>query len=69
VFVGVDHHQHLPAYSVKNFQYYADWRLKQFNITKQVTIWVEWKFLRLLYKREVGQKMDKLVSKEVSKAW
>ncbi|KAL1963864.1 hypothetical protein VTN77DRAFT_7670 [Rasamsonia byssochlamydoides] len=36
-------------------------------VSLQAIIWVEWKFLRLLYKRETGQKIDKLVGQEVSK--
>ncbi|KAN0076325.1 hypothetical protein V8E54_006467 [Elaphomyces granulatus] len=45
---------------------YADWRLSEFNITKQSTIWVEWKFLQLLYKRVAGEKMDEIVGEQVS---
>jgi hypothetical protein len=45
---------------------YADWRLSEFNITKQSTIWVEWKFLQLLYKRFAGEKMDEIVGEQVS---
>jgi hypothetical protein len=64
--MGVDHHKHLSVCSAENFRHYADWRLKQFNITKQLTIWVEWKFLRLLYKEEVGRKLDELIGQVVS---
>jgi len=45
---------------------YADWKLKNFNISKQSTIWVGWKFLRLLYKRETGRKVDGLVGELIS---
>ncbi|EQL29130.1 hypothetical protein BDFG_08197 [Blastomyces dermatitidis ATCC 26199] len=50
----------------ENFRHYANWRLSQFNVTKQSTIWVEWKFLRLLYKRVAGKKMDEIVGEQVS---
>ncbi|OJD27699.1 hypothetical protein ACJ73_00909 [Blastomyces percursus] len=59
-FMGVDAHSHLSECVDKNFRVYADWRLKNFNITRQSTIWVEWKFLRLLSKRETGRKVDEL---------
>jgi hypothetical protein len=47
-------------------RYYADWRLKNFNVKKQSTIWVEWKFPRLLYKREIGRKIDELIGEQIS---
>ncbi|OJD24587.1 hypothetical protein ACJ73_04052 [Blastomyces percursus] len=50
----------------ENFRVYADWILKNFNIIKQSTIWVEWKFLRLLFKRETGRKVDELVGELIS---
>ncbi|OJD24725.1 hypothetical protein ACJ73_03904 [Blastomyces percursus] len=50
----------------ENFSY-ADWRLSQFSITKQSTIWVEWKFLRLLYKKVAGKKLDEIIGEQVSK--
>ncbi|OJD11662.1 hypothetical protein ACJ73_09496, partial [Blastomyces percursus] len=65
-FMGVDAHSHLSECVDKNFRVYADWRLKNFNITKQSTIWVEWKFLRLLFKRETGRKVDELVDELIS---
>ncbi|EDN08839.1 FluG domain-containing protein [Histoplasma capsulatum] len=65
-FMGVDAHSHLSACVDENFRVYADWRLKNFNITKQSTIWVEWKFLRLLFKRETGRKVDELVGELIS---
>ncbi|EER41744.1 FluG domain-containing protein [Histoplasma capsulatum H143] len=34
-FMGVDAHSHLSACVDENFRVYADWRLKNFNITKQ----------------------------------
>ncbi|OJD21830.1 hypothetical protein ACJ73_06825 [Blastomyces percursus] len=64
-FMGVDAHSHLSACVDENFRVYADWRLKNFNVTKQSTIWVEWKFLRLLFKRETGRKVDGLVGGEL----
>ncbi|EDN03649.1 hypothetical protein I7I51_05473, partial [Histoplasma capsulatum] len=65
-FMGVDARSHLSACVDENFRVYADWRLKNFNITKQSTIWVEWKFLRLLFKRETGRKVDELVGELIS---
>ncbi|OJD26331.1 hypothetical protein ACJ73_02290 [Blastomyces percursus] len=65
LFMGVDDHSHLSACVDENFRVYADWRLKNFNITKQNTIWVEWKFLRLLFK-ETGRKVDELVGELIS---
>ncbi|OJD10206.1 hypothetical protein ACJ73_09890, partial [Blastomyces percursus] len=65
-FMGVDAHSHLSECVDENFRVYADWRLKNFNITKQSTIWVEWKFLRLLFKRETGRKVDELVGELIS---
>ncbi|OJD25540.1 hypothetical protein ACJ73_03093 [Blastomyces percursus] len=66
VFMGVDSNSYLTACAGENFRRYADWRLSQFNITKQSTIWVEWKFLRLLYKRVAGKKLDEIVGEQVS---
>ncbi|EDN08847.1 hypothetical protein I7I51_00505 [Histoplasma capsulatum] len=65
-FMGVDSNSYLTACAGENFRRYADWRLSQFNVTKQSTIWVEWKFLRLLYKRVAGKKMDEIVGEQVS---
>jgi hypothetical protein len=50
---------HLSRCSAQIFRL-VDWRLGTYNISKQSTIWVEWKFLRLLYKREVGRKIDEI---------
>ncbi|QSS59407.1 hypothetical protein I7I51_08842 [Histoplasma capsulatum] len=63
-FMGVDSNVYLTACAGENFRRYADWRLSQFNVTKQSTIWVEWKFLRLLYKRVAGKKMDEVVGEQ-----
>lgn len=62
----VDSRSYLTACVGENFRRHADWRLSEFNITKQSTIWVEWKFLRLLYKRVAGEKMDEIVGEQVS---
>ena len=56
---------HLSRCSVQNFRLCVDWRLGTYNISKQSTIWVEWKFLRLLYKREVGRKIDEIVGRGI----
>lgn len=64
--MSVDAHSHLSACVDEHFRVYVDWRLKNFNISKQSTIWVEWKFLRLLYKRETGRKVDELVGEQIS---
>ncbi|EDN02617.1 predicted protein [Histoplasma mississippiense (nom. inval.)] len=63
--MAIQHFQFVESKS-ENFRRYADWRLSQFNVTKQSTIWVEWKFLRLLYKRVAGKKMDEIVGEQVS---
>jgi len=65
-FMGVDSESHLAACLPQNFRLYADWRLANFKVKKQSTIWVEWKFLRLLYRRETGRKIDELVGEEIS---
>jgi hypothetical protein len=65
-FMGVDSESHLGACLPQNFRLYADWRLANFKVKKQSTIWVEWKFLRLLYRRETGRKIDELVGEEIS---
>jgi len=39
----------------------ADWRLANFDIKKQSTIWVEWKFLRL--EKPGAKSMSSLVKK------
>jgi len=64
--MGVDSESHLAACLPQNFRLYADWRLANFKVKKQSTIWVEWKFLRLLYRRETGRKIDELVGEEIS---
>ncbi|OJD26944.1 hypothetical protein ACJ73_01667 [Blastomyces percursus] len=66
IFMGVDSSTHLAACTAENFRVYADWRLKNFKIQKQSTIWVEWKFLRLLFKREIGRKVDEFVGEQIS---
>ncbi|KAL2364863.1 hypothetical protein RJZ56_002210 [Blastomyces dermatitidis] len=63
-FMGVETYGHLAENVAEHFRVYADWRLKNFNITKQSTIWVEWKFLRLLVKRETGRKVDELIGEQ-----
>ncbi|EEQ88960.2 FluG domain-containing protein [Blastomyces dermatitidis ER-3] len=65
-FMKVDAHRHLAICVAENFRVYIDWRLKNFSIKKQSTIWVEWKFLRLLFKREIGRKVDKLAGEQIS---
>ncbi|KAL1963643.1 hypothetical protein VTN77DRAFT_7964 [Rasamsonia byssochlamydoides] len=65
-FMAVDPYLQLAACLPENFRFYADWRLTNYKITKQSTIWVEWKFPRLLYKREVGRKIDELVGEQIS---
>ncbi|PGH23708.1 hypothetical protein AJ80_02314 [Polytolypa hystricis UAMH7299] len=65
-FMGVDSYSYLTACACENLRRYADWRLSAFSITKQSTIWVEWKFLRLLYKRVSGKKMDEVVGEQVT---
>ena len=50
----------------EHFRVYFDWRLEGSSITKLSTIWTEWKFLRLLYQREVGRKIDQVVGTEIS---
>jgi hypothetical protein len=64
--MGVNSTLHISHCSAENFRHYVDWRLKTYNISKQSTIWVEWKFLRLMYKRDTGRKMDELMGNEVS---
>ncbi|OJD23960.1 hypothetical protein ACJ73_04688 [Blastomyces percursus] len=66
IFMGVDSSAHLAACTAENFRVYADWRLKNFKVQKQSTIWVEWKFLRLLFKREIGRKVDEFVGEQIS---
>ncbi|PGH00187.1 hypothetical protein AJ79_08292 [Helicocarpus griseus UAMH5409] len=39
---------------------------EEFNITKQSTIWVQWKFLLLLYKRVAGKNMNEVIEEQVS---
>lgn len=64
--MNVDTNAHLAACTAENFRVYADWRLKNFKIQKQSTIWVEWKFLRLLFKRETGRKVDEFIGEQIS---
>lgn len=64
--MNVNPHSHLAECVAENFRVYADWRLKNFSVTKQSTIWVEWKFLRLLFKRQTGRKVDELVGEQIS---
>lgn len=66
VFMQIDCYFHLAASKTKSFRRYVDWRLKKFQIIKQSTIWIEWKFLRLLYKREPDRKLDEMIEKQVS---
>ncbi|OJD21125.1 hypothetical protein ACJ73_07536 [Blastomyces percursus] len=65
-FIGVSSYSYLSACTTENFRLYIDWRLSEFNIQKQSTIWVEWKFLRLLYKRVTGEKLDEVVGEQIS---
>ena len=64
--MGVDSSAHLAACTAENFRVYIDWRLKNFKVQKQSTIWVEWKFLRLLFKREISRKVDEFVGEQIS---
>ncbi|EEH03246.1 FluG domain-containing protein [Histoplasma capsulatum G186AR] len=59
-------HTRGPLQGAESFRVNADWRLNNDNIRKQSTIWVEWKFLRLLFKRETGRKVDELVGEQIS---
>ncbi|KGQ01368.1 hypothetical protein PAAG_11946 [Paracoccidioides lutzii Pb01] len=68
IFMAVGSHSHLSACVAKNFRVYPDWQLKNFNFTKLNTILVEWKFLRLLYKRVAGPKMDEVLGEQVSES-
>ncbi|TPX19903.1 hypothetical protein DIZ76_017697 [Coccidioides immitis] len=65
-FMGVSSYSYLSACTAENFRLYIDWRLSEFNIRKQSTIWVEWKFLRLLYKQVTGEKLDDIVGEQIS---
>ncbi|OJD13734.1 hypothetical protein ACJ73_09169 [Blastomyces percursus] len=65
-FMGVSSYSYLSACTAENFRLYIDWRLSEFNIRKQSTIWVEWKFLRLLYKQVTGEKLDEIVGEQIS---
>jgi len=65
-FMKVEPRAHLAACLAGNFKYYADWWLKNFNVKKQSTIWVEWKFLRLRYKREISRKIDEPIGEQIS---
>jgi Protein of unknown function (DUF3435) len=64
--MNVSPQERLTNCEPEHFRVYFDWRLEGSSIAKLSTIWTEWKFLRLLYQREVGRKIDQVVGTEIS---
>jgi len=52
--------------SAQNFRRFLNWRLDTSNILKKSAIWVEWKYLRLVYRDETGKRPDDFVGQEVT---
>ena len=56
---------HLSEGTAENFRFYFDWRLINYSILKKSTIWVEWKYLRLVYRQKTGNRPDDEVGEQV----